>query len=69
MATFAEPVVIKRYAGIRLYQPSAGAYLTLGDLAAMVEDDEDFVVIEAESGDGVTPSVLKQIIVERGSHG
>jgi polyhydroxyalkanoate synthesis repressor PhaR len=64
-----EPVTIKRYAGRRLYHPGLGVYLTVDDLAAMVEDDEDFVVREAETGEDITRSVLKQIIVERGNHG
>jgi polyhydroxyalkanoate synthesis repressor PhaR len=63
------PLVIKRYANRRLYDPVAGAYRTLGDLALLVEDDEDFVVIEADTGEDITGSVLKQIIVERRRHG
>ena len=62
-------LIVKRYAGQRLYDPAAGAYLTLGDLAQRVEDDEDFVVTEAETGEDITQSVLKQIIVERKRHG
>ncbi len=65
----AEPVVIKRYAGRRLYVPNLGAYLSINDLAAMVEDDEDFLVTDAATGADITRSVLKQIIIERGSHG
>ena len=63
------PLIVKRYAGKRLYDPVAGAYLTLDDLAQRVEDDEDFVVTEAETGEDITRSVLKQIIVERKRHG
>ena len=58
----AEPVVIKRYANRRLYNPAA-------DLGALVEDEEDFVVYDANTGDDVTHTVLKQIIVERARHG
>jgi hypothetical protein len=68
MAPAELPIIIKRYAN-RLYHPAAGAYVTLGDLAAMIEDDEDFAVCDARSGEDITHSVLKQIIVERGSHG
>ncbi len=53
----------------RLYDPAAGAYLTLDDLALLAEDDEDFAVTEAETGEDITGSVLKQIIVERRRHG
>jgi len=63
------PLSIKRYAGTRLYDPAAGAYLTLDDLALLIDDDEDFVVTEAETGKDITGSVLKQIIVERRRHG
>ena len=65
----AEPVTIKRYANRRLYRPAAGRYVTLEDLAVMVEDDEDFVVYDAKTGADVTPSILKQIIFERAHHG
>ena len=34
----------------------------------MVEDDEDFVVYEAKTGEDITRSILKQII-QRASHG
>jgi polyhydroxyalkanoate synthesis repressor PhaR len=62
-------VLIKRYAGRRLYHTGMGAYLTLDDLAQMVEDDRDFAVREAETGGDITPSILRQIIPERALHG
>ena len=64
-----EPVLIKRYDGRRLYRPDAGTYLTLDDLAVMVEEDEAFMVREAASGDDITPSILQQIIRRRALHG
>jgi polyhydroxyalkanoate synthesis repressor PhaR len=69
MAHLAAPVTIKRYAHQRLYAPAAGRYVTLEDLAGMVEDEEAFVVLEAASGENITPSILKQIIIERARHG
>ena len=63
------PILIKRYDNRRLYRPDAGAYLTLDDLAAMVEDDEPFTVREAGTGEDITPSILKQIIRKRALHG
>jgi polyhydroxyalkanoate synthesis repressor PhaR len=65
----AEPVVIKRYANRRLYNAVAGSYVTIKDLGAVVKDEEDFVVYDANTGDDITHSVLKQIIVERARHG
>jgi polyhydroxyalkanoate synthesis repressor PhaR len=69
MGNSEQPVLIKKYTDRRLYRPAAGAYTTLDDLAAMVEDDEDFVVIEAATGEDVTPFILKQIIRQRAIHG
>jgi polyhydroxyalkanoate synthesis repressor PhaR len=69
MAKTGTPVLIKRYGGGRLYDPAAAAYVTLDDLASMVEDDEDFVVMEAGTGEDVTRSMLNQIIVGRRRHG
>jgi polyhydroxyalkanoate synthesis repressor PhaR len=62
-------VTIKRYARQRLYHTGAAAYVTFEDLALMVEDDEDFVVADAETGEDLAPVVLKQIIIERAAHG
>jgi len=62
-------VLIKRYAGRRLYDTARGTYLTLDDLARMVEDDQDFAVREAQSGEDITPSILQQIIRRRALHG
>jgi len=69
MARSAEPVIIKRYGGKRLYNPDLGAYVTLADLAHMVEDDEELAVIEAGTGEDITGSVLRQIIRARGRYG
>jgi polyhydroxyalkanoate synthesis repressor PhaR len=63
------PILVKRYDHRRLYRPDAGRYLTLDDLAAMVEDDEPFTVREAATGEDVTSSILKQIIRKRALHG
>lgn len=59
-----EAVLIKRYAGHRLYRPSTGTYLTRGDLMAMAKSREKFVVIDARTRDDVTSS-YHPIIVER----
>jgi polyhydroxyalkanoate synthesis repressor PhaR len=69
MAHLGESVTIKRYAKERLYQPAAGRYVTLLDLAQMIEDEEDFVVYEVPTGEDITRSILRQIILERAKHG
>src|SRR5258707_1311022 len=57
-------VTIKQY-DRRLYQPEAGSYVTLEDLATMVKAGEDFVVYDAKSGEDITRSVLAQIVSEQ----
>jgi polyhydroxyalkanoate synthesis repressor PhaR len=67
--TTSETITIKAYGNNhRLYNPGTASYVSLNDLAAMVEDDQDFVVREAKTGEDITRSILKQIILRRG-HG
>ena len=59
--------IIKKYANRRLYNTGTSTYVTLDDLAVMVTDGEDFIVVDAKSGDDITHSVLTQIIFEQES--
>ncbi|GJE60238.1 polyhydroxyalkanoate synthesis repressor PhaR [Methylobacterium trifolii] len=61
----AQQTVIKKYANRRLYHTGTSTYVTLEDLATMVQNGEDFVVYDARSGDDITRSVLTQIIFEQ----
>jgi polyhydroxyalkanoate synthesis repressor PhaR len=63
------PIVIKKYANRRLYNTSTSSYVTLDHLCQMVQEDVDFVVFDAKSGDDITRAVLTQIIVEEESKG
>jgi hypothetical protein len=69
MASIEEPITIKRYGNSRLYNAHAGSYVSLQDIADMVEDDDTFVVRDAKSGEDITTIVLKQIISGRIHHG
>jgi polyhydroxyalkanoate synthesis regulator protein len=70
MAAINAAVQIKRYGNRRLYNAAAGTYVTIDDLAAMVENTTDFDVFDAATGDDLTRSVLKEIIIlARGRHG
>ncbi|MEW6731379.1 MAG: polyhydroxyalkanoate synthesis regulator DNA-binding domain-containing protein [Acidobacteriota bacterium] len=55
---------IKRYANRKLYDLSAKHYLTLDDLAALVEAGEQVRVIDKESGQDITSAVLSKIVSE-----
>jgi len=63
------PITIKKYANRRLYNTATSSYVTLDHLCQMVKDGQDFVVIDAKSGDDITRSVLTQIIFEEESKG
>ena len=65
MAKNSGTITIKKYANRRLYNTGTSTYVTLDDLAVMVKKGEDFVVLDAKSGDDITHSVLTQIIFEQ----
>ena len=64
-----ETVVIRKYANRRLYNTATSSYVTLDTLCEMVRNGEEFVVVDAKSGDDVTRQVLTQIIVEQEAKG
>lgn len=59
-----EPITIKKYANRRLYNMATSTYITLADVAAMVRAGQDFVVVDARTGEDITRSILTQIIVD-----
>lgn len=63
------PRIIKKYPNRRLYDTEISQYITLEDVAAMVRNDLDFVVLDAKTGDDLTRAILAQIIVEQESQG
>ncbi|MEJ8569870.1 polyhydroxyalkanoate synthesis repressor PhaR [Microbaculum marinum] len=69
MTSDKKPTVIKKYANRRLYNTGTSTYVTLDDLAEMVKAEDDFVVIDAKSGDDITRSVLTQIIFDQENRG
>ena len=64
-----DTITIKKYANRRLYNTASSSYITLDDLAKMVRDNVDFVVMDAKSGEDITHSILTQIIMEEESSG
>ncbi len=59
-----EPLIIKKYANRRLYNTGTSTYARLEDLAEMVKNGEEFVVLDAKTEEDLTRSVLTQIIFE-----
>lgn len=62
-------IKIKKYANRRLYNTKTSSYVTLDHLAEMIKNDEDFMVVDAKTGEDLTRSVLTQIIVEQEAKG
>ena len=61
MASPDEPTVIRKYADRRLYNTRTCTYVALEDLARMVRQGEDFVILDAKSGEEITRSILMLI--------
>jgi polyhydroxyalkanoate synthesis repressor PhaR len=57
-------VTFKKYGNRRLYDTSVSAYVTQAEIAARVRAGEDERVLDAKSGDDLTPQTLAQIIFE-----
>ncbi len=68
-ADVSDVITIKKYANRRLYNTAESSYVTLDDLATMVQQGVDFTVHDAKSGEDITRSVLTQIIVEQEAKG
>jgi polyhydroxyalkanoate synthesis repressor PhaR len=56
---------IKRYANRKLYDTSAKRYLTLEEVAALVESGEEVHIIDKATGNDITSVVLSKAISER----
>ena len=55
-------ILIKQYAGERLYNTATASYISLDDLAEMVLRSRRFVVQEARTGVDITHEVLDRLL-------
>ncbi|MDE2401690.1 MAG: polyhydroxyalkanoate synthesis repressor PhaR [Burkholderiales bacterium] len=60
---------IKKYPNRRLYDTQTSSYITLVDIKAMVLACENFLVLDAKTGEDLTRSILLQIILEEEAGG
>ena len=60
---------IKKYPNRRLYDTRTSSYITLSEVKDMVMAVENFVVLDAKTGEDLTRSILLQIILEEESAG
>jgi polyhydroxyalkanoate synthesis repressor PhaR len=61
--------IIKKYPNRRLYDTDESCYITLADIKNLVKCKTDFVVIDKQSGDDITRSILLQVISEQEQQG
>lgn len=60
---------IKKYPNRRLYDTELSRYITLADVRELVMQEKDFIVIDTNSKEDLTRSILLQIIIEQESGG
>jgi len=60
---------IKRYENRKLYDTEASTYVSLRDVAALVQDGETVRVIDNVTGDDITAQTLTNVILEEGKRG
>lgn len=61
--------VIKRYPNRKLYDTESKRYVTLENIAQMIQQGTDVLVLDHESGDDLTNLTLSQIIFEQEKKG
>ena len=54
--------IIKRYGNRKLYDTEQSSYVVLTDIAKMIRNEEDILIIDNETKDDITASTLTQII-------
>jgi polyhydroxyalkanoate synthesis repressor PhaR len=58
------PRTIRRYGNRKLYDPAAGRYVTLAELAALVSGGQEVLVLDQKTGDDLTNLTLAQALLE-----
>ena len=59
--------IIKKYPNRRLYDTEKSTYITLAEVLKIIREDKEFKVVDAETGEEITRSILVQIIIEQES--
>ena len=59
-----EPILIKRYANRKLYDPGRSRYVTLEELEELIRQGREIRVMDAVSGEDLTTQTLAQIILD-----
>lgn len=59
--------LIKKYPNRRIYDTEKSSYITLADVHDFIRKGEDFKVVDSDTGEDITRSILVQIILEQES--
>lgn len=57
--------IIKKYPNRRLYDTEKSSYITLSEVHNIIKSGKDFKVVDADSGEDITRSILVQIIIDQ----
>jgi polyhydroxyalkanoate synthesis repressor PhaR len=57
-------IKIKKYKNRKLYNTDIGAYLNFSGLQDMIENNVEFVIIDAKTRNDITPSVLTEMLCQ-----
>ena len=60
------PRIVKKYGNRRLYDTAESRYVTLEELAASVRAGAEVRVVDAQTGDDLTQTVLLQMVFDAG---
>ncbi|NTW01651.1 MAG: pesticidal protein Cry15Aa [Oscillochloris sp.] len=55
---------IKKYANRKLYHTNQQQYITLDGIARLVQDGETVRILDNETGDDITASILAQVVLQ-----
>jgi len=62
-------VTIKKYSNRRLYNTDTSSYITQEDVVILIKQGKKFKIIDAETKNDITSSILTQVILERENSG
>ncbi|MEM1042588.1 MAG: polyhydroxyalkanoate synthesis regulator DNA-binding domain-containing protein [Bacteroidota bacterium] len=63
------PRLIKRYGSRKLYDTGDSRYISMQEVAGLIQSGEQIEVVDNKSGEDVTVPVLTQVISEQGRRG
>lgn len=59
-----DQITIKKYSNRRLYDSTNKRYVTLEDIATLIREGSEIVVLDSQSGENITKVILIQVILE-----